>query len=174
MIQESNTQTQPWHKHPWVWALIVIPVISVILSFTMLWVAINNKDPEVEGDWHKNRKAIEQDFSRDNYASALSINADLSISPNTLTLQLNSPYQLDNQARPSSLQLTLSHPTNQAKDVAFTLKKMLDGRYSSPIHTPLSGRYYLAINTSVWRLSDMIFLPLEAPSYHVKPVPLSP
>jgi hypothetical protein len=55
----------------------MIPVVSVILSFTMLWVAVVNKDPEVEGNWHKNRKAIEQDFSRDNYASALTITARL-------------------------------------------------------------------------------------------------
>lgn len=167
------TDTKPWYKYPWLWLLIMIPAVSVTLSFTMLWVAINNKDPEVEGDWHKNRKAIEQDFSRNNYASALTISASLSITGQQLTLRVDSPYDLDKDARTDTLNVTLSHPTNQAKDITLTLKKAPDGTYTTPFDSSLSGRYYIAIGNSVWQLSDMVILPLESTPYIVKPIPLS-
>lgn len=167
------TDTKPWYKHPWLWLLIMIPAVSVTLSFTMLWVAIHNKDPEVEGDWHKNRKAIEQDFSRDNYASALTITATLTINAKNFVIHINSPYDLDKEARSDTLSVTLSHPTDQAKDIALTLRKLADGSYSTALKAPITGRYYMAISNSAWRLSDMIFLPLSNMPYIIKPMPLS-
>jgi hypothetical protein len=66
--------------------------------------SVVNKDPEVEGNWHKNRKAIEQDFSRDNYASALTITARLEmVSPN-LVIHIESPYKLDEKHYPTHSQ----------------------------------------------------------------------
>ena len=55
----DTVDNKPWYKHPWLWFLIAIPVVSVTLSFTMLFVALNHKDSEVEGDWRKNKKAIQ-------------------------------------------------------------------------------------------------------------------
>ncbi len=166
------TDTKPWYKHPWLWLLIMIPLVSIILSFTMLWVAINNKDPEVEGNWHKNRKAIEQDFSRDNYASALTVTARLETTSPNLVIYIQSPYKLDAKALPDTLTVTLSHPTHQAKDMALTLKKSANGSYSTPLSNQVLGRYYVDISTSEWRLNGMVVFPLDVP-YVVKPAPLS-
>jgi hypothetical protein len=94
------------------------------------------------------------------------------VSPN-LVIHIESPYKLDEKALPDTLAVTLSHPTNQAKDVALTLKKSADGSYSTLINNQVLGRYYVDISTSEWRLNDMVVFPLDT-SYIVKPAPLSP
>lgn len=151
---------KPWYKHPWVWFLIIIPVISLILSFSMLWVAIKNKDSEVTDDWYTKGKAVSQDFHRDNYATALTISADLSLSDKLAKVVVNSKYKLDDKALPASLTLDFSHPTDSKKDLTLLLQKQADGSYQAAIDKPLDGRYYVTLSTAEWRLKDMLFLPL--------------
>lgn len=157
----QTTDTKPWYKHPWLWVLIMIPLISVMLSFTMLWVAITHKDAEVEGDWHKSRKAVKEDVSRDHYASALTITAQLNLTGQVLSVIVTSPYDLDKQARPATLNVNFSHPTHQAKDVHVVLTQQSDGSYNTTLSQPVTGRYYVDVNTSVWRLKSMLELPLN-------------
>ncbi len=167
----DTVENKPWYKHPWLWFVIAIPVVSLILSFTMLSVALTNKDSEVEGDWHKNKKAIQENFNRENYASALSINAVLSMNGNTLLVKISSPYPLDKDALPKQLNVIFSHPTHQDKDVRLQLTQQANGEYSGTMSQPLTGRYYLDVNTSVWRLKETIEMPLVAP-FTVKPLAL--
>ena len=88
-------------------------------------------------------------------------------------VHIDSPYKLDAKALPDTLTVNLSHPTNQTKDVALTLKKSVDGSYSTTLSNQVLGRYYVDISTSEWRLNDMVVFPLDA-SHIVKPAPLSP
>jgi hypothetical protein len=167
----DTVENKPWYKHPWLWFLIAIPVVSVTLSFTMLFVAINHKDSEVEGDWRKNKKAIQENFHRETYASALSIHALLSINNNQLSIKISSPYPLDKEALPKQLNVVFSHPTHENKDVRFVLNQQSNGDYQASITQAISGRYYLDINTSVWRLKETVEMPLVAP-LTIKPLAL--
>jgi len=167
----DTVDNKPWYKHPWLWFLIAIPVVSVTLSFTMLFVALDNKDSEVEGDWRKNKKAIQENFNRENYASALSINALLSVNGNQLTVKISSPYPLDKDALPKQLNVIFSHPTHENKDLRLVLNQQNNGDYQTTIGQEISGRYYLDVNTTVWRLKETIEMPLVAP-LTVKPLAL--
>ncbi len=151
---------KPWYKHPWVWVLILIPIVSVILSFSMLFTAISNKDAEVQDDWYKKGKAVAQDFARDDYATALTITGDLTLTDKKAQINVQSKYNLDDKARPATLLLEFSHPTDDKRDFSVTLQKQADGTYAGTISKVLTGRYYITISTPVWRLKDMIFLPL--------------
>jgi hypothetical protein len=162
---------KPWYKHPWVWALITIPVVSVILSFSMLWTAITYKDAEVQDDWYKQGKAVAQDFARDEYASALTITADIALMDKQVRINVQSKYKLDDKALPATLSLAFSHPTDDKRDLALTLKKQADGAYVGTIDKALTGRYYVTISTPVWRLKDMIFLPLTK-TLTIQPEPI--
>ena len=167
----DTVENKPWYKHPWLWFLIAVPVVSVALSFTMLFVALDNKDSEVEGDWRKNKKAIQENFNRENYASALSINALLSVNGNQLTVKISSPYPLDKDALPKQLNVIFSHPTHENKDLRLVLNQQNNGDYQTTISQEISGRYYLDVNTTVWRLKETIEMPLVAP-LTVKPLAL--
>ncbi len=161
MIEPHKPDAKPWYHNPWVWFLILIPFTSVCLSFTMLYTAITNKDPEVQDDWYKDKKAIRQDFAKDEYASALSIEAQITQTGQHLKVVINSKYNLDNNALPATLQLAFSHPTDSKRDLATVLQKQVDGSYTTDLKQNLSGRYYITVSTHVWRLKDMIFLPLS-------------
>lgn len=167
----DTVENKPWYKHPWLWFLIAVPVVSVALSFTMLFVALDNKDAEVEGDWRKNKKAIQENFNRENYASALSITALLTINNNQLTVKISSPYPLDKDALPAQLNVLFSHPTHEDKDIRLQLNQQAQGEYQVDISQAISGRYYLDISTSVWRLKETVEMPLVAP-ITVKPLAL--
>ena len=167
----STTDVKPWYKHPWVWVLITIPIVSLILSFSMLYVAMSNKDSEVTDDWYTKGKAVNQDFARDNYASALTISADLTLTSQQATVRVNSSYALDDKALPASLSLEFSHPTDAKRDLTLKLLKQADGSYQAAVSAPLSGRYYVTLSNSAWRLKDMIFLPLNE-TYTLHPEPL--
>lgn len=168
----SDAISKPWYKHPWLWFLIAVPVISVILSFSMLFVALDNKDPEVEGDWHKNKKAIQENFDREHYASALSIQAQLNTQNQLLMVKIVSPYALDKDALPSKINVIFSHPTHENKDLRLVLEQQTDGSYSTSLNHTLTGRYYLDINTKVWRLKEMVEMPLTQ-AITINPLPLN-
>ncbi|PTQ88500.1 FixH family protein [Agitococcus lubricus] len=166
-----TTTAKPWYKNAWVWFVIAIPVISLILSFSMLFVALDVKDSEVQDDWYTKGKAINQDFARDDYATALSINGVLTMSPQQIVLQIQSPYNLDEKALPAELSLLLAHPSDKLRDLKVTLNKQSDGQYRANIPQTLTGRYYLSLNSSVWRLKDTVFLPLTS-AHVLKPTGL--
>lgn len=165
----DTVENKPWYKHPWLWFLIAIPVISVTLSFTMLFVAITHKDSEVEGDWRKNKKAVQENFHRETYASALSISALMTINNQQISIKISSPYTLDTDALPKQLNVVFAHPTNEHKDVRLVLNQQTNGEYQTTNTQTLTGRYYLDINTSVWRLKETVEMPLVAP-LTVKPL----
>lgn len=152
---------KPWYKHPWLWFVIIIPVVALILSFSMLYVAITQGDSEVTDDWYRKGKAIRQDLHRDNYASALTISADLSQSGKLVKVAVISQYKLDDKALPAALTLDFSHPTDSKKDLNLVLPKQPDGSYQGDAGKLLDGRYYITLSTTEWRLKDMVFFPLE-------------
>lgn len=171
-MQDSlKPDAKPWFHNPWVWFLILIPFTSVCLSFTMLWVAVTNKDPEVQDDWYKDKKAVRQDFARDEYASALSIQAQYAHTGKAVKFVINSSYNLDSNALPATLTLAFSHPTDSKRDLSTVLQKQADGSYTTTLDRELTGRYYLTLSNTVWRLKDMVFLPLSE-AITIKPEPI--
>ena len=130
-----------------------------------------NKDPEVQDDWYKDKKAVRQDFARDEYASALSIQAQYSHTGKAVKFVINSTYNLDSNALPATLTLAFSHPTDSKRDLSTVLQKQDDGSYTTTLDRELTGRYYLTLSNTVWRLKDMVFLPFSEP-ITIKPEPI--
>ena len=93
----------------------------------MLWVAVTNKDPEVQDDWYKDKKAVRQDFARDEYASALSIQAQYVHTGKAVKFVINSNYDLNSNALPATLTLAFSH----LKARPVILQKQADGSYTT-------------------------------------------
>ena len=101
----------------------------------------------------------------------MSINALLSVNGNQLTVKISSPYPLDKDALPKQLNVIFSHPTHENKDLRLVLNQQNNGDYQTTIGQEISGRYYLDVNTTVWRLKETIEMPLVAP-LTVKPLAL--
>ncbi len=115
MTDAPTKRNGPWYTHPWVWFIIIVPVASVALSFTMLYVAVSNKDSDVRDDWYKDKKAIRQDFRRDDLAASLQLQSAIAIQGQQVTVKLLSEGMLPQSATPATLNLLLSHPTDEKR-----------------------------------------------------------
>jgi hypothetical protein len=54
----------PWYKQFWPWFLIIVPLTSMILSFTMLHLAFNGEDSLVQDDYYNQGRAINLDLHK--------------------------------------------------------------------------------------------------------------
>ncbi|RZU47202.1 hypothetical protein EV700_1597 [Fluviicoccus keumensis] len=160
MTVEPQKKANIWYTNPWVWLIIFIPVFTVGLSFSMLYVAVQNKDSEVKDDWYSQKKAIRQDFSRDNLATALAISTEITVTGKSLRVQLRSPGPLPPAATPEKLQLVLSHPTDIKKDLKAELVRQGEVYVGNLPAIPV-GRYYIEIGCKDWRLKDVVALPTD-------------
>lgn len=163
MTDAPTKRNGPWYTHPWVWFIIIVPVASVALSFTMLYVAVSNKDSDVRDDWYKDKKAIRQDFRRDDLAASLQLQSEIAIQGQQVTVKLLSAGMLPQSATPATLNLLLSHPTDEKKDIRLVLKQGATAtEYSAVFAAPPSGRFYVELGCPVWRLKDMAEFPQTA------------
>lgn len=170
MTADNTTRSAPWYKHPWVWFIIIVPVFSVALSFWLLYTAIVNKDPDVRDDWYKDKRAINQDLSRDSLAMSLNLQADLTSQGQTVNIAITSPGPLPEGILPPALNLVLSHPTAQERDIHAVLARTPDGRYAGSLPSLPEGRYYLELGSKQWRLKETVSFPAERITLQPKPL----
>lgn len=159
---QTSAPIKPWYKYPWPWILISVSVITLIVSFGLVWVAVANKDSEVHGDWYKDGKAINQDFARDDYASALTINAQLDFTGSQLHVTVSSRHPLAEDGLPKTLQLVFIHPSEAKRDVSVVLQRQADNSYLGQLNQPLNGHYEIELGCPAWRLSGMDSFPLAS------------
>jgi hypothetical protein len=59
-MPQLQTDTLPWYRQFWPWFLIVLPGTAVIASLATAYVAINNQDPIVDGNYYKHGLTINE------------------------------------------------------------------------------------------------------------------
>lgn len=151
---------KPWYRQFWPWFLIALPATSVVAGLTTLGIAIRNQDSLVRDDWYKDGKAINQSLARDALATRQGISAELQIDAMTgeVTARVSGSGEFN---VPSSLTLTLSHPTLADQDQTVTLSRQGDGPYRGVLKHGLQGRHYIELGTSEWRLRSTRDFPLD-------------
>lgn len=76
----------PWHKQFWPWFLIIVPIVTILVGFTLLWLAINTQDSLVKDDYYKEGKAININLNKTVYAKQLGISTLLNITDDAVEL----------------------------------------------------------------------------------------
>ncbi|MEE9322344.1 MAG: FixH family protein [Granulosicoccus sp.] len=166
----QQTDVQPWYRQGWPWFLISIPFTSIILSFAMLYLALQTNNSLVVGDYYKQGKAINQRIERDRIAMLLGMHAILEQAPDGLVLQLDQepidavPDELLVDARiardsfqwPDSLQVRWVHVTQSDRDFSALFQAFGRGRYvTQDALLPGDGVWRIHIQAageSSWRL----------------------
>ena len=69
-MKQSMTKSNRWHRVPFVWLLIAIPLTAVIVGFVGLALAIRSDDGMVEDDYYKQGMTINRMLDRDKAAAA--------------------------------------------------------------------------------------------------------
>ena len=81
--------TTPWYKQFWPWFLITIPVISMILSITMLNLALNTEDSLVIDDYYKEGRGINLELTKVQEAKVQGISTRITFNNKRVSLEFN-------------------------------------------------------------------------------------
>ena len=158
----TGSDQKPWYKHPHLWLVICLPIISVVVSLSFARTAFLNKADIVRDDWYMDGKALEQDLSRDTAAAAANLRAQISISPQGQVDAILSHNP--NTAVPPQLDLYFFHPIKAKKDHKIILKRREDGHYQGQLDAELlkPSNYHVELDGYLWRLSSRVDLPIAS------------
>lgn len=138
-----------WHREPWAWLIIALPMTAVIAGFTTLYLAIRSDDGLVVDDYYKEGMAINATLARDELAQARNYDAALRFDEGRVTVTLTSTAQA---ALPSTIRLSFIHATRAGLDQALTIPARAPGVYTSNLDELPAGHWYVHIETPEWRL----------------------
>jgi hypothetical protein len=121
----THSPTLVWYKQFWPWFLITIPALSMVLSFSMLTLAINTDDSLVVDEYYKEGKAINLQLDKLKKAKALNINTKLSVIDNRIAIDFVTGAPASGEA----LHLDFYHATLESKDFNVLLTQDASGTY---------------------------------------------
>jgi hypothetical protein len=155
----TQTPVQTWYTQFWPWFLIVVPAISVILSLTMLTLAINTEDSPVIDDYYKQGKAINLDLAKQENARTLGVKTQLTIKDNQLALRFL-------QGEPESgeaLELAFYHATLIEQDFVLLLTRDALGNYRGNHSLAIKGRWNVVLQPlhRNWKIQQPLVLPRQ-------------
>jgi len=154
----NDLDTQPWYKQGWPWALIAIPLLTVIAGVITFIIAANTSDSLVTDDYYKEGKAINSNIEKLIHAKDLGVIANISFEQqaNLLSLSLTS-----NTSLPKTLELFLSHPTQKTKDISIVLSNLTGGDYVANLEDLEAAFWHITVEdeNKTWELKGRWLYP---------------
>lgn len=153
----KQSDTSPWYKQFWPWFLITIPAVSIVLSVTMLNLALNTKDSLVIDDYYKEGKAINMELSKVQEAKVLNIETELLIIKNNISLSFLNGAPLTGEA----LELHFYHSTLEDNDFTILLTRDAEGVYRASAQSEITGKWHVTLSPldESWKVINDISLP---------------
>lgn len=150
-----------WYKQFWPWFLITVPALSMVLSFSMLTLAINTDDSLVVDEYYKEGKAINLQLDKIKKAKKLDINTLLSVVDNRIAIQFASGAPASGEA----LHLDFYHATLESKDFHVLLTQDASGTYRAQAEISITGKWNVTLSPldSSWKVSKPLVFPRSAP-----------
>jgi len=148
---EQSVKT-PWYRQPMVWMIIAIPGSSVIVGFTLYYLAVVSFDGMVVDDYYKKGIEINRVLKRDHEAATLGLSADLHLNDTAHRLRLQLSYKHGFKP-PSRLNLQFLHATRAGFDQQVALIHKGHGLYIGALPSLHLGSWYLELGDAQWRLS---------------------
>ncbi|WP_315856970.1 FixH family protein [Microbulbifer agarilyticus] len=163
MPQKKNSQAPGvWYREPWFWVVMAPLVVVVIVSFTMLSIAVRHGDDVVSDTYYKDSRLYHYRAEQDQQAKALGLAGMLLFSPEEKSVSLDLRGSLE---YPEKLLLILSHPVEADMDEHVVLEQVSIGRYRGEVAAPMRHRWYLQLmpelkpenfDQAEWRLKGEI------------------
>ena len=147
MMQQNqsniNEEIKPWYKQGWPWAIISIPILTVIAGVTTYFIAANQPHSMVKDDYFKEGMAINRSIEKQNKAISLNIvgNIFLDKESDLLKLQVTSNTKLS-----SKLEILFSHPTQDSNDRLVKLESISGNEYIGQLPELSPAHWYIRLN----------------------------
>jgi hypothetical protein len=162
---QSDTQ-QIWYKQFWPWFLIVVPLTSMVLSFSMLRLAFTGEDSMVIDDYYKEGRGINLQIQKLQEAKILNITTKTQVFSDYVEVTFISGAPANGEA----LILDFFHSTQKFKDFSVNLLRDANGIYRAPLTSDTSGKWKLSLHPidENWKIQKIIALPQSIP-FDLKP-----
>ena len=156
---------KPWYRHFWPWVLIGLPLAAVLAGVATLFIAMDDPDSLVVGDYYKQGLAINRTLAREKAARRLGLTGRMRIDTVTgaVTVSLSGNEPVASEA----MRLNLLHATRDKHDVQMKLNSLGGGRYGGVLEEPLSlGAWTVNMEPpdESWRISARTYLTADTPS----------
>jgi hypothetical protein len=155
-----------WYKQFWPWFLIIVPITSMVLSFSMMGLAFNGEDSMVIDDYYKEGRGINLKIKKLDQAKILNISTKTQIfSDYAEVIFVSGAPESD-----GALTLDFFHSTQEFKDFSIVLLRDANGIYRAPLTTDVSGKWQLSLHPfdENWKIQKIVSLP-QAKSFDLKP-----
>ena len=155
-----------WYKQFWPWFLIVVPITSMVLSFSMMGLAFNGEDSMVIDDYYKEGRGINLKIKKLEKARFLNISTKTQVFSDYVEVTFISGSPEGDGA----LTLDFLHSTQKFKDFSVILLRDANGLYRAPLDTDVSGKWHLSLHPfdENWKIQKTVYLPQES-SFDFKP-----
>ncbi len=155
-----------WYKQFWPWFLIVVPLTSMVLSFSMMYLAFNGKDSLVIDDYYKEGRGINLKIHKLQQAKVLNILTKTQVSSDYVEVNFINGAPDNGEA----LTLDFFHSTQKFKDFSVTLLRDANGMYRAPLKGEVSGKWQLSLHPfdENWKIQKVVSLPQASP-FDLKP-----
>ena len=155
-----------WYKQFWPWFLIVVPLTSMVLSFTMMNFAFNSEDSMVIDDYYKEGRGINLKIQKLQQAKTLNISTKTQVFSDYVEVTFFSGAPEKGEA----LVLDFFHSTQKFKDFSVTLLRDANGTYRAPFTADITGKWQLSLHPmdENWKIIKVVSLPQSNP-FELKP-----
>jgi hypothetical protein len=162
---QSDIQKK-WYKQFWPWFLIIVPLTSMVLSFTMMNLAFTGEDSMVIDDYYKEGRSINLKIQKLQQAKILNISTKMQVFSDYVEVTFISGEPESGEA----LTLDFFHSTQKFKDFSVILLRDANGTYRAPLEENVSGKWQLSLHPfeENWKIQKVVALP-QANSFALKP-----
>jgi hypothetical protein len=155
-----------WYKQFWPWFLIIVPITSMVLSFSMMGLAFNGEDSMVIDDYYKEGRAINLKIKKFEKAKLLNISTRTQIFSDYVEVI----FMSGSPESDGALTLDFFHSTQKFKDFSVVLLRDANGIYRAPLAADVSGKWQLSLHPfdENWKIQKVVTLP-QTKSFVLKP-----
>ncbi|MCY4362655.1 MAG: FixH family protein [Gammaproteobacteria bacterium] len=148
---------QGWATEPYVWLILLFPLLAVIGGIVTTWLAVSSDDGLVVDDYYKRGLEINRTLERDRAAQGYDLKSIIHTTEDDrklrIILQGNRLF-----TPPEKITLQLLHPTRSGHDRKLLLEHSGSGAYHGGLPPLIKGNWHVLIEAQDWRLLDFLFI----------------
>ena len=146
---------RPWHREPFVWMIISLPLSAVLAGFVTLYLAIDSYDGLVVDDYYKRGLEINRLLDREQQAINMGLGMVIHLDANAgnVDIELSAQQALE---FPPSLSGSFTNATKPGLDQSLAFKQQSGGHYRAFSHPLQVGRWHLIVGNETWRVIKQV------------------
>ena len=157
MSPPAQQPKQGWIREPYVWLILLFPLLAVIGGIITTWLAVTSDDGLVVDDYYKRGLEINRTLDRDRAAQGYDLKSIIHTTDDdqhiSVLLQGNRLF-----SPPGQITLHLLHPTRSGHDRTLLLERNPQGLYQGDLPPLIRGNWHVLIEAQDWRLLDVLFI----------------